>query len=240
MGFLKGVLSFLIVPLLPERFRRAWPWSLPLGLGPTAHISAYLHMVASVVAWFFGFILYQQAYAERVTALVADDRGSGDTGAITWLGMVTFVSFFFSVRGVLLNLYVIDSLARITHSVSSGEPLGSLFLWVPLFLVGKAQDLAREAKMTALYGKVGEPDRATPIGDGLLVRANRTHGAWHKHLTFGFGDRFYRLDSMGEGMDGERRCFEYRFRPWTDNEPIRSVVRLDSGKSEEPGVKSKK
>lgn len=225
MGYLKAALTAILLPLLPARYRKKWPWSHPWSVAVVDHASAFVHVVGALVAWGLVFIFYQQAYAERVAeALAETDR---EPGALTWLGAVTFFSFFFSAQGILLTLIVVDGAARAIHVVASGEPMGSLFLALPLLLVDTVAGCVRKARMTSLYGKKGEPDRVTRVGDGLLLKANRPHDAWHRHLTFASGERFYRLDSMGEGRDGDRRCFEYRFRPWIENEPIRSVVRLD-------------
>jgi hypothetical protein len=233
VAYLKAVLTAILLPLLPGRYRKMWPWPAPWGPAVLDHASAYAHIVGALVAWGIVFVLYQKAYAEKVSEALAETDAA--PGAVTWLGAVTFFSFFFSAQGLLLTVAVFDGAARFIHVLATGEPMGSLFLALPLLLVDAVRLGVDKTRMTALYGREGEPDRMTPVGDGLLLKANRPHGAWHRHLTFASGERFYRLDSVGEGRDGDRRCFEYRFRPWIENEPIRSIVRLDGGAEREGG-----
>ena len=233
MRFVKGVLSFFLLPLLPRRFRALWPWDPPASVEALAHISAWMHVVASLVAYGLCFILYQQAYAEKVAEAVAET--DSEPGAITWLGAVTFFSFFFTPQGILLGTYVVDSGIRFVHVMTTGEPMGSVFFSVPLLLVAKLTEGIRERRLTRRYGPAAAPDRVCLQGGGLVVRANRAHPAWHGLLTYGFGDGLYKLQGFREGKDGERRCFEYLFGPWPERDMVRKVVRLDTARSGEAG-----
>jgi hypothetical protein len=235
VGYLKAVLTFFLLPLLPERFRERWPWDPPLGIGPLSHISVWLHAVAALSAWAVVFVLYQEAYAEKVSEALAST--DSEPGAITFLGAVTFFSFFFSLRGILMNLVLVDAAARLIHVVGSGEPMGSAFLAVPLYLAGKLLDYGREARLTAAYGLASEPDRILLQGDGLVVRANRPHDTWHAILTYAYGEKHYRLEGHREAQEGKKRCYEYLLGPWPDRETVRKIVRLDGG--EPAGIESR-
>lgn len=217
--------TFLLWPLLPEGWRRRWRWPLPATAGVLAHASAYLCTVASIVSWFGAFVCYQIAYSEQVTALIAEsDR---EPGAITWYGLPMFFSFFFTLSGALLTLWIGDSVARLVTAFATGEPMGSLFLWAPLRILDGVLRAAEEGRRTREYGLPTEPDRIE-AGDGFLaVRANRPHEDWNAFLTFAYGGRFYRLEAMSEAPDGRTKSFVYRMSPWPDAEPIRRIVRLD-------------
>lgn len=234
MRYLLSVLSFFLVPLLPEKFRDMWPWELPMSMDSLAHISAYMHTVISIVSWMVGLVLYQEKAAEMVTAALADERGSGEVGRLTWYGMVTFWSFFASPQGILLTLYVLDSAARIIHAATAGGPMGSLFFSVPLYFVGKLVDATTEAKRTAVYGNADAPDRISHLAEGLVLRSNRPHADWHGDLTYEFEGAFYQMGNVNEGTEGARICYEYYFKPWPERVIVRSVVHL--GTEAAPGA----
>ncbi len=194
--------------------------------GVLAQVSAYFHGIASVLVWGIVFVAYEKAYALRVAALIADDRGSGEVGLLTWYGMVCFFSFFFTPWGMLLSVYIVDSAVRLVHSLGTGEPMGSIFLAAPLWAAGKVLDQVREGRMTALYGRADQPDRIAVQGDGLALRAARPHEEWSALYTYSHAGMLYRLKSFCEEKEGERRCFLYRFEPWPDRETVRRVVAL--------------
>lgn len=233
MRFAKAVFSFFLLPLLPRRFRASWPWIPPASVEALAHVSVWMHMVASLVAYGLSFVIYQQAYAEKVAEAIAET--DAEPGAITWYGAVTFFSFFFTPQGLLLGTYVVDSAARFTHVMTTGEPMGSLFLSAPLLLAGRLLDWSRERKLTRRYGPASEPDRVSFSGDGLVLRANRPHTTWHGLLTYGYGEGMYKLQGFREAKDGERRCFEYLFGPWPDRDMVRKIVRLDGAEGDGGG-----
>jgi hypothetical protein len=136
------------------------------------------------------------------------------------------------VQGALLTLWIGDSAARLVTALASGEPLGSLFLWAPFRVVDGVLRTVEEGRRTRTYGLPTEPDRIE-TGEGYLaVRSNRPHGDWNSALTFLYGGRFYRLQSMAEAPEGGTRSFVYRMAPWPDAEPIRRLVRLDPGRSD--------
>lgn len=226
MRYLLAVLTCLIRPLLPARYRERWPWEPPLPESSLDHASAYLHTIASVLLWGVIFVAYQQAYALKVTALLADDRASGEVGPLTWYGLVCFFSFFFTPWGILLTLYVFDSAIRLIHVLGSGEGMGSLFFAVPVWLAEKTLRGAREARMTRVYGKASEADRIAVVGEGLTVRANRPHEEWTSTHTFAYRGGLYKLRGVCEDAEGPRNCFLYRFDPWPDRETVRRVVHL--------------
>lgn len=231
MKALKGVLTFFLLPLLPQNVRALWPWAPPASVEALGHVSAWMHVVTSLVTYGLGFVCYQQAYAEKVAQAIAET--DAEPGAITWYGAVTFFSFFFTVQGFFSALYVADSGIRFVHVLTTGEAMGSVFLSAPLLLVAKLTAGVREGRMTERYGPATAPDRLIVQGDGLVVRANRPHTAWHSLLTYGLGSGFYKLQGCREGRDGERRCFEYLFGPWPEREMVRKIVRLDRLDSEE-------
>jgi hypothetical protein len=222
-----SLLTFLLVPLLPERVQERWPWPLPASLGVMAHASAYLNTIAAAVAWAVTFVVYQKAYAERLTEIIANE--TGDASYITWYGTVTYFSFLFTPAGILLTLYLLDSGARLTHALANGGPMGSLFFCLPVWLGEKATEGWRRREMTARYGRPDAPDRIREIGDGLLLCSNRPHETWHALLTFSYGGRLYQLTSHGEGIEDGHPCFEYRLRPWPDQQMVRALVILDHG-----------
>lgn len=232
-GFFAALLAFLLWPLLPEGWRRRWPWPLPASPSVLAHLSSTLCVVASVVAWYGLFVLYAEGYGERISALLAEqDR---EPGPITWYGLPVFFSFFFTGKGALVTLWLGDSVARAVCAAASGEPLGSLFLWAPLRLVEGGVQALEEAERTRRYGRAGEPDRIRLEGETLLVSANRPHAGWNPLLTFRYGGRFFRLCSMAEVPEGRRRAFLYRLAPWRENDPIRRVVDLGGPEEAGPG-----
>lgn len=226
MRYVLAVLTCLIWPLLPARFRALWPWELPADDGVLAQTSAYVHMIASVLLWGVVFIAYEKAYSLKVAGLIADDRGSGEVGLLTWYGMVCFFSFFFTPWGMLLSVYIVDSAVRLIHALGTGEPMGSFFLAAPLWVAGKLADRAKEGQMTARYGRAGLPDRIVVQGEGLVVRATRPHEEWNALYTYSHRGVLYKLHSFCEDAEGSRRCFLYRFEPWPDRETVRRLVAL--------------
>lgn len=223
-GWLAALTALLLWPLLPEEGRRRWPWPLPASPALLAHLSSYLCVVGAVVAWYALLVAYAQGYGERISALILER--DAPPGAVTWYGLPVFFSFFFTGRGMLVSLWLGDSLARAVCAAGSGEPAGSLFLWVPAVLLRGLHRFLEEAKRTWRYGWGTHPDRIRLEGETLLVSAARLHPHWNSLLAFRYGGRFYRLRAVTEVSEGRRRTFLYRLTPWTENEPIRRVVDL--------------
>lgn len=229
-GFFAALLAFLLWPLLPEPWRKRWPWPLPASPSLLAHLSSYLLTVAAVVSWYAGFVLYAEGYGEKVAALLLERDDS--PGALTWYGLPIFFSFFFTLRGILLTLWLGDSVTRAVCTALNGEPLGSLFFWAPLRLVEGTVRALEEAERTRRYGSSWEADRIRREGEALLVSANRPHADWTPLLAFRYDGRFFRLRSMVEVPEGGRRAFLYRMTPWEENDPIRRVVDLGGPEGE--------
>lgn len=223
MRWLITLLSFVVLPCLPERHQRRWPWELPASLGALAHVSAYVNAIVATVSWGIAFVLYQKAYGDQVSALIYQ---SGDASYITWYGMVTFFSFFATPAGILLTLYLADSGVRLVHALGTGEPMGSLFLVAPMALWGVLSTGALQLQRRLQCGPAGVPDRIVPAGTGLIVRAARPHDEWNDRVAFAHDGRLYALRSAGWGREGNRRCFEYRLTPWPERATVRRVVDL--------------
>ena len=223
MRWLITLLSFVVLPCLPERCQRRWPWELPASLGALAHVSAYVNTIVAAVSWGTAFVLYEKAYGDKVSALIYQ---SGDASYITWYGMVTFFSFFATPAGILLTLYLADSSVRLVHALGTSEPMGSLFFVAPMALWGVPSAGALRLEMRLRCGPAGVPDRIVPVGNGLIVRASRPHGEWSDQVAFARDGRLYALYSKGWGREGNRRCFEYRLTPWPERATVRRVVDL--------------
>ncbi len=224
---LRILLTALVVPFIPERYRPIWPWQELVNMPGLQTAQAFLCAVVGVVFWLWGQVVYQQQMAEMVTAILANERGSGDVGPITHYGLVTYFAFLFTVRGFLLTLFLLDGIARATAGAMSGVVPGSLFLAVPLLLWRLACRGVREVVMIFRYGKANEPDEVLQDGETLRVRRTRPHPEWNAHLAFRHGDKLYRLhhyDDRAQAHGG--LCFEYWFKPWPDGETLRRVVNI--------------
>lgn len=231
---LRGALTLLILPLLPADYRRRWPWPSPVPEGWWDALTVYLHASVALVVFIGLFITYQQQAGEMVSAAVASEQGGGEVGRITWYGTVTFFAFFFSPMGLLSTLFLTDSAVRMIHRFGTNEPMGSVFLWVPLRLWDGLRSLGREGRMTARYGPASAPDRLTAEGQGLIVRTSRPRPEWSPDHAYVHGGRFFRLGRWGEEGDGARRCFAYRFEPWPERDTVRRVVHLGGGSPAPP------
>ncbi len=221
-------LTFLAGPLLPRPYRRFWPWPELQESGALQLFHAYLHAVASVVVWMTGLVAFVKAFGDRYTeALMDPQHGTGDPSYLTWYGLIGFFAFLVSPGGILKGLYMADSVVRAVGGAMHRTVPGTLFLALPLGLVGVLARRAREQAMTARYGPPGAPDRLEVRGESLFVWTTRPRDEWHNLLAFSHGGRLYRLVWRGEVSGGARRAFEHRFEPWPGAMPVRRVVLLD-------------
>ena len=230
MAILGVVLTIVLFPLLPRRYRQRWPWEIPVPEPALVWFTVFLHILLSVLLWGFAFTGYQKAFGDRIAEMLADPRGSGEVGNITFYGIIGFFAFFFTLKGFLAWAYLLDSVLRFVVAATISGFMGSLFLEVPLLLIDWARGGLDQARMVRTYGRAEEPDRIIESEGGLLIRACRPHPEWHGLLGFHFKGSLYRLEAMAEVPEGARRCFEYRFGPWPDSEIVRRIVIL--GRSE--------
>lgn len=227
-SWLQFLLTFLLGPLLPERYRKVWPWPDLMGLQGLQTGHAFFWAIGAAILWFVGFIAYQKEMAELVTATIANDSGSGEAGPITFYGMVTYFAYFFSIRGAMLTVLLLDGIARATAGAMTGSVPGSIYLAVPLGFVRLAAMGVHELRMRSLYGKASEPDRVFQDGEGLRVRRTRPHPEWNAHLAYRYGGKLYRLHHYDEHAFAQGRpCFEYHFTPWPEGETLRRVVDIE-------------
>ena len=219
------LLTAVAVPFLPERYRTIWPWPELVNMPGLQTAQAFLCAVAGVVFWFWGQVVYQKQMAEMVTAILADERGSGDVGTITHYGLVTYFAFMFTVKGSLLTLFLLDGIARATAGAMSGVVPGTLFVAVPFLFWRLARRGVREVAMISRYGMAHGPDTVFQEGDTLCVRRTRPHPEWNAHLAFRFDGKLYRLHNYDDHARADGRpCFEYQFTPWPEGETLRRVV----------------
>jgi len=228
---IQGFLTFLLGPLLPERYRKTWPWPDLMGLQGLQTWHGFFWAFGAAILWFVGLIAYQKEMAEVVTAIVASDSGSGDVGAITHYGLVTFFAYFFTVHGALLTVLLLDGVARGAAGAMTGRVPGSVYLAGPLGLIRLVGIGLRAQRMTSLYGKSSEPDRVGIEGGVLKVRRTRPHPEWNADLAYRFGDKLYRLHNYDDHAFAQGRpCFEYQFTPWPEGTTLRRVVDIPDGR----------
>ena len=219
------LLTGLVGPLLPERYRHLWPWPELLGTPGVQTGHAFLCAVAGVVLWMMGLVADQTEMAERVAALLADDKGTGWVGPVTHYGLVTYFAYVFTLRGFFLTLLLWDGIVRAVAAGASKSAPGTLFLAVPLGLARLAARGLRAADMRRRYGKASVPDVILQDEDGIRVRRTRPHPEWNAHLAYRYGGKFYRLHHFEEDAVAQGRpCFEYRFTPWPEGETLRRIV----------------
>lgn len=241
MGPIRGLVTLLVMPLLPRAYRMRWPWPCLLADGPAQWFTSLLHIFLSAFLWGFAFIAFQKAFGDEVAAAMwstADREGDLNKYA-GWAGALGFFIFPFTLKGALAWTYLLDSVVRFVAMAMNGEHLGSVFLAAPLWMAGRVRALWECVKMDAAYGKASEPDRLFEVGDGILVRSTRRHEDWHAQLTFHYRGRLFRMDSERDVPDGPRRCFECRFSPWPTQEIIRRVVFLAGEEPPEGGASVK-
>jgi hypothetical protein len=240
VDYLRGLVTVLVMPLLPEAYRRRWRWPCILPDGPAQWFTCIFHVAMSTLLWGLAFVAYQKAFGEAVMAAMwetADREGQLNIFA-GWAGVVGFFAFPFTPRGFLAWTYLLDSVVRFVAMACNGEHTASIFLAVPLWLYGRILALAGHLRTNAIYGKASEPDRLFEEGKIIRVRSTRRHPEWHAGLTFHCRDSLFRLESEGDVPEGKGRCFEYRFGPWPEQEIVRRVVLL-TGEEEKlpPGDK---
>jgi hypothetical protein len=231
--YLQGLVTVLVMPVLPEAYRKAWKWPLLLPDAMVAWIVALLHVGASTLVWGFTFTSYQKEFGDFIAALVADPSGSGDVGPFMFYGVFGFLAFPLTWQGFLAWAYIIDAVARFVALAIHGGFQASAFLAVPLWLYERVLALAKSMVKNTVYGKASEPDRLLEEGKTIRLRCTRPHPEWHTNLTFHCRDTLFRLESESDVPEGKRRCFEYRFGPWPEQEIVRRVVLL-TGEEEKP------
>jgi len=224
---LRAFVTFVVLPCLPERYRKLWPWDAPISISTLGLISGATHLLASAIVLCIVFMYHQEAFSSDVTDTLVNPDGTGQPGPVTWYGMVGFFTFTFTLKGLLLEIWTIDSLIRFYHASVTSTPLGSVFFSAPLYLFDRLRGWLESSRMTSRYGRADQPDRIVQEGDGLLLRSTRPHPNWGRLTAFSRGDSFYRLVSSGEGTVDGRPCFEYRLSPWPANDVIREIVPLD-------------
>ena len=225
---IQGLLTLLVMPLLPEAYRRRWPWACILPSGPAHWSTSILHVVIAFLLWGLAFTAYQKDFGDRVAEAMLDPtRPSGEWSKFYgWAGIIGFFSFPFTLAGALTWTYFLDSVVRFVCMALDGEHHASIFLAAPLWAYDQGRRIHARARMNTTYGSASEPDRLFETGDRICIRSTRPHPEWHTQLTFHYRGSLFRLDSGVEVQDGPRRCFEYRFAPWPEQEIIRRVVVL--------------
>jgi hypothetical protein len=223
------VLTTVVAPLLPERYRSRWPWADVIGMPGVQSMHGYLWAFLGIGFWAWGFILYEGEMADLVAAVVTDDRSSGDVGPITHYGLVLYFAYLVTAKGFLLTVLLLDGVVRGVAGATSGTVPGNIYLWM-IFSLGRwARELGGEARRTSRYGKRDEPDQIFQEGGLLRIRRTRPHADWNADQAFRYGERLYCLHNFDpEVQAGERLCVEYTFKPWPEGRTLRRVVTVGS------------
>jgi hypothetical protein len=220
-------LTMLFAPLLPERYRGRWPWSDAVGLPGLQTLHGVLWAFAGIVFWAWGFILYQTEMSDLVTAVITDERSTGDVGPITHYGLILYFSYLVTPRGFLLTVLLLDGVVRGVAGAMSGVVPGNIYVWTVLSAGRWAGELAGAARRTARYGRMNQPDEILEEGGMLRVRRTRPHTDWNADQAFRYGERLYCLHNYDpEARSGDRLCVEYTFKPWPEGRTLRRVVAI--------------
>jgi hypothetical protein len=230
VDFLKGLVTLLVMPLLPAAYRKRWPWHPLLPDAVTRWVVSLLHVVLSFLIWGFVFAKYQQEFGDRVAQAMWDSSHINDDPEVFkflgWTGILGFFSFPFTPSGALTWTYLLDSVVRFVGMAMHSEHHATIFLAAPLWIYEQGRLFYERQRMNAIYGRATEPDRLFEIGDRICIRSTRPHLEWHAQLTFNYRGNLFRLVSGLEVEEGPRRCLEYRFEPWPEQQIIRRIVVL--------------
>lgn len=226
MEVLRGLITLLVLPVLPEAYRKAWKWRMPLPEAVISWAVTLLHVALSTLCWGFAYTTFQKAFGDMIAETLMDPRGSGEVGTLTWYGIFGFFSFPFSWRGFLSWTYLLDSVLRFVAVSMHGGFHASVFVAVPLWIFERITGLRATIAMNRTYGRTGEPDRLYESEGNLIIRCTRPHPEWHRLVAFHYRGSLFRLQADGEIQEGQRRSFEYRFAPWPEREMVRGVILL--------------
>jgi hypothetical protein len=225
--------TLLVVPLVPEAYRKAWKWPMPLPETPVAWAVALLHVGLATLVWGFAYTAYQKEFGDMIAAMVADPSGSGEVGPFMLYGIFGFFAFPLTWKGFLAWTYLLDSVARFVALAVHGGFHASLFVALPLWLFERITGIRATLQMNRTYGGAEEPDRLFESEGGLVIRCTRPHPEWHRLVAFHYRGRLFRLQADGEVREGERRAFEYRFAPWPEHDIARRIILLAPETGEE-------
>jgi len=191
--------------------------------------NSILHLALSLIIWEVVFTAYQIEFGDRVAE--ATWQGSQKNPELLgtfvhWAGIIGFFTFLFTLKGLFVWTYLLDSLVRLASMAAIRKHNASIFLFAPLWLLDHAKRAYSDARTIEKYGSAYEPDRLFETKEGFCVRSTRSHEEWHAQMTFRYKGSLYRLDSETEVQEGKRHCHECRFSPWPENWIIRRVVVL--------------
>lgn len=220
------IVNFLIalpVTFLPERWRKALrAESLPL---PPATIVSGLAQ-AFVCAILFGLgiarqhELLGQEVGEAMWNVLKNTETQEETHGVPASGLVIFLSFVFTWKGVALIWLFFEGMIRAASAAIAGEVVGSApFVLCDLLWRGAAAGV-RRIRLGPLV-----PDRVTLAADKKTVRSiescrPRDFGA----ATLDIDGAHYRVAAAEERPAGRFRWL-YRLEPLPPNWPIRRMIR---------------
>ena len=219
--------SALLPAVEREQLRQRLGYELPTV--PVSWALAAAQLALSPL-WAVRALAYTSAYAEAgVTQLLNTPLKDLDRQAeATFVGSpLYFLSYFFTLEGLLMEYAIFTGVFRVAALVGSGRPVGDPLISFAAWMVRVAWSKARESGRLRQLGPE-RPDRIRELPDGgLQVLSFREKLDWNERVTIQFGDDLYRLTRVEERPRGKWTDIAYVLRPQEPGEIIRAQVRLE-------------
>jgi hypothetical protein len=221
---LVALLIALPASLLPAAWRARMPQGLPMAAGTV--ITGAAQVLAAFVAGAWAFPRFAAGLMAQASEVAAAAPVDGRAVAMIQ-GAAVWFAFLTSPLGLALLGCEVEGLIRLAGAATTGEPLGTLPLWL---LEHAGSRLRRWRDLRRLPPLV--PDEVLREGDGLRIASCRRR-PWDKLITIEIEDRFYRVVGH-ETLPAGPRPHVYRLAPLAPGAIIRGLHRYRRGELPAP------
>ena len=216
--------AFIWIPFLPEKQRNAALKRYPINLDAAFLISTTLQLFLFLYLTLHGFLQYQDQMFDQVfrnAMKTGDDRVT--VGFFMQSGLLSFLSYFLTVRGFFLILAFVDAAIRLICYAILKEPLASIFCFVPIELYGLIKKHWNRFSERRDFGPEAPDEIQNGDSDQIMILSARQKD-WNPAITIRYKGLDYHPETPVRVRQGNYFRYSYRLVRQQEHEIIRRLV----------------
>jgi hypothetical protein len=221
------LLAWFWIPFLPEKERVAAQKKFAINIDSAFIFSTFIQLIIFFFLMVDGALDYQYKILNQLypaAMKTGDERVT--VGFFMQGGLVTLISYLFTLRGFITTLGFLDAAIRLIAYAILKDPIGSVFCTVPIACFRIAKRFLDHLREKVEFGPI-TPDEIRTIqgkdSEEIFVLCARQKD-WNPAITIRYKGTDFHPQNVTHVKHGKHMRYSYRLLPQDENEIIRRLV----------------